>query len=107
MPKHELIIIADYSRETSLTLDEICEICGISSDIINTFIEYEIIRPRGETSAEWEFDLKHLQRVKSALRLQRDLEVNLPGVAIILDLLDEMHDMESRLAFFERQFSNL
>lgn len=107
MVKKEIIIIADYTQETSLSLEELCEICGISSDIIYTFIDYEIVKPKGDVPDEWEFDLSHLQRVKTALRLKRDLEVNLPGIAIVLDLLDEMEDMQARLDFFENQFSKL
>lgn len=106
MAKKELIIISDYSQVSPLSLNELCEICGVSSDIITKLIEYEIIQPRGNRPEEWEFDLNHLQRAKVAIRLQRDLEVNMPGIALVLDLLDEMDEMRSRLAVYEKYFTN-
>lgn len=107
MVKNELVIIADYSQETLLTLDELCEICGISYDFINELIEYEIVHPQGGAPDEWVFDLDHLQRIKTALRLQRDLEVNLAGVTVVLDLLDELEELRARMKLLEKHFLKL
>lgn len=106
MPK-EMVIIADYSKETSFSLEELCEICHISSDTIHAYIEFEIIHPAGKTPTDWKFDINHLSRVKTGLRLQHDLEVNLAGVAVVLDLLDEVDELRARLEVFEKHFANL
>ena len=102
MVKKDIIIIADYSQESPLSFEEICKICNISSDFIYDLMEYEIIQLQDETPEEWRFDINQLQRVKTALRLQRDLEVNLAGVAVILDLLDEMEKLRTRAELFEK-----
>lgn len=104
MVKKELMIIADYSRQTILTLEEVCESCQISTDYIHDLIEYDIIHLENEALEEQYFNLKQLQRIQTAIRLQQDLEVNLAGIAIILDLLDEMEDMRARMELLERLY---
>ena len=42
--------------------------------------------------------------MKTALRLQHDLEVNLAGVALVLDLLEQLHETEEKLAVLEKHF---
>lgn len=100
--KNEIVIIADYSTDEALTLQAICEICGVTPDIIQTFIEYGVIYPDETGSGEWVFRVIHLQRVKRAIRLQRDLELNLAGAALVLDLLDEVESLREQLTFLQK-----
>jgi len=102
MVKHEIKIIADYSQETSLTLDELCDICSISSDVIRDLIAYDIIHPQTENQNQWVFNLVEFQRVKTVLRLQHDLDVNFAGAALALDLLDEIEELRAHAALLER-----
>ena len=102
MAKKGVVIIADYSETHPVSFDELCEICNLTSDIIDSLIEYEIIHPEGKRPAEWEFDMTQLQRVKTAMRLRRDLEVNFAGIALVLDLLDQMEEMRTQIELLER-----
>lgn len=105
MAEKSLMIIADYSHETYLTLDELCDICHLSPSHVNDYIGHGIIHPLGATPAEWSFNLGHLKRLKTALRLQHDLEVNLAGVALVLDLLDEIDSMRTKMDLVEKHYS--
>lgn len=97
------MIIADYSQDSPLTLSELCEICNVSMDVVNELIAYEIIHPKHSSQNQVVFELIDLLRVKTALRLQRDLEINLAGVVIVLNLLDELEKLRKQAEFFERQ----
>lgn len=99
MAKHELVIIADPNE---ITLQELCEICSISSDFISHLMEYEIIHPKGREPEEWVFDLAQLQRIKKAVRLQRDLDVNLAGVAVVLDLMEELQELRAEVELIHK-----
>lgn len=103
MVKHEIMIIANYTEESWLTLDELCESCNLSSDIINQLIAYEIIHPQ-QLQGQQIFSINDLQRVKTALRLQRDLEVNIAGVALALDLLNELEELRAQMKFYKAHF---
>jgi len=98
------MIIADYTRMEALNLQELCETCQISSNFAYELLEYGILQPVGEHPDEWQFDLKQLHRVKTTLRLHHDLEINLAGIALILDLLDEIDNLQAKNEFLEKQF---
>jgi len=104
MKKHEIMIVASYSQNSMLTTEELCEICNITHDVLNEFIAYEIIHPRESSKQEILFALEDLQRIKTALRLQHDLEVNMAGAALVLDLLKQLDEMRQKMKFLERQF---
>ena len=55
-------------------------------------VEYGIVEPieARSTNICWQFTNSSVLRVQTALRLQRDLDLNLAGVALALDLLDEI-----------------
>jgi chaperone modulatory protein CbpM len=42
-------------------------------------------------------------RVRRAVRLQRDLELNLPGTALALELIDEIEQLRCRVRRLEQQ----
>lgn len=95
MVNKNIIIIADYSEEKPLSFEEVCESCGISADYVYELIEYEIVRPATLAQEEMLFEVEQLRRIKTALRLKHELEVNMQGIAIILDLLEEMEALRA------------
>src|SRR5579862_4597598 len=102
MTKKEIVIIADYSQQQPLTLTDLCLTCHVTTDFIYDLIEYEIIYPQAREEEDWLFDLSQLQRLKTVLRLQNDLELNLAGAALVLELLDRINDLESKVELLER-----
>ena len=105
MNKNTLVIIADYSEgNVPLSLEELCEVCHVSSDFIHQLVEYEIIHPQGESPNEWVFDLRQLQRIKTTLRLQHDLEVNLSGIVLVLDLLEQLDKVRAKIDLLEKHY---
>lgn len=84
-----------------MKIEELCEICRINEAYLEDLVEYDVITI--STPLEQAvFNLDQLNRIKTALRLQRDLEVNMAGAALILDLLDELHDLRARTDILER-----
>jgi chaperone modulatory protein CbpM len=102
MTKKEIMIIADYTESTSLTLDELCAICGIPTDLVYEMMEFDIIHPGRAEPEAWEFDLVQLQRAKTAMRLHRDLEVNFAGIALVLQLMEELETLRQHSELLEK-----
>jgi chaperone modulatory protein CbpM len=102
MSKKEIVIIADYSENTWHSVDQLREMFNISESLMRELIAHDIILPVGVQSAEWSFDMVQLKRLQTALRLQHDLEVNLAGVALVLELMDELETLRSRTTFLEK-----
>lgn len=89
---------------TIFTLHEICERCGVRDEFIIELVEYGVIAPLEDSTAkQWVFDAAALARLNRALRLHRDLEINLPGLAIALDLLDEVQRLHHQVELLDAQ----
>jgi chaperone modulatory protein CbpM len=79
-----------------ISLAELCSTCRVSEDIIVEIVAEGIVEPSGAEPAEWQFSGLALARIRRALRLQHDFGVNMPGVALALDLLDELERLRRR-----------
>jgi len=88
------IILED---QTELTLAEISRSCAVHAECIIELVEEGVLVPIGRDPRGWRFTGTQLRRATVALRLQRDLGVNLAGVALALELLDELNVARARL----------
>ena len=77
------------------TLDELCLSCNVAPDWVAGLVEHGVIEPVGQTRSGWQFTTLSIVRVARAKRLERDLGLNLPGVALALDLLDQLDEMRT------------
>jgi len=92
-----LVHIGTVIEEDTLTLGQLCRACGVHADWIISLVEESIIEPQGEDIRLWRFSGASLVRARSALRLQRDLGVNLAGIALALDLMDELESLRAQM----------
>ena len=81
-------ILIDEDFQCSLR--ELCTACGIHAELVIEMITEGIVDPPGASPRDWRFSGPAIKRVQMALRLQRDLGVNLAGAALALDLLEEL-----------------
>jgi chaperone modulatory protein CbpM len=79
------------------TFEEVCISCSVNPDWVAGLVEQGAIDAVGPTRAEWRFTMVSLLRVAKAKRLERDLGLNLPGIALALDLLDRLEAMQARM----------
>jgi chaperone modulatory protein CbpM len=77
-------------------LYDLCRMCNIPAELVHEMIDEGLIRPRGSEPRQWRFTAIEIRRVQTTLRLQRDLRVNLPGCALVLDLLEELQELRRR-----------
>ncbi len=91
-------------EQTELTLSDLCRACSSSADWVIELVEYGALEPSGREQIEWRFSANNLARAQTAMRLQRDLDVNLAGVALVLDLLDEIKFLRTRLKCTQSNF---
>jgi len=85
-------------EDLELTMVELCRACRTSEHEIELWVVEGLLQPRGESRESWRFGGDSLARIRLATRLTRDLDLNTSGVALALDLLDRIAELESRLA---------
>lgn len=84
--------------DTEMTLIELSQACSVHEDDVRVWVSEGVLHPSAELGQPMRFRGASLRRARVAVRLTRDLEVNTAGVALALDLLDEIAELRSQLA---------
>ena len=92
--------------ETELDLITVCRACNLSSEVIIEWVEAGVLEPREPERREWRFSAAQLHRARAARRLQRDLEVHTTSLPVVLDLLEEVHQLRRQVRTLERLLDN-
>lgn len=79
------------------SLDELSRLCAVEAQRIIELVDEGILGIRAAHPGEWLFVGTSVRRARLALRLQRDLEINLAGVALALDLMDDIEQLRREL----------
>ncbi|PIQ13572.1 MAG: MerR family transcriptional regulator [Hydrogenophilales bacterium CG_4_10_14_3_um_filter_58_23] len=94
LPQDAICILEE---QIQLTLTDLCCACAVHTEQIIELVDVGVLEPLGGEPAQWRFGGASLHRARMALRLQRDLEINLAGAALALELLDEIESLRMRL----------
>ncbi|MEJ8569348.1 chaperone modulator CbpM [Elongatibacter sediminis] len=82
--------------DVRFSIDDVCRGCRLEIEELEVLVEEGIAEPRGARRAEWRFSLRSVRRVRTAVRLQRDLGVNAAGAALAVELLERIAELERR-----------
>jgi chaperone modulatory protein CbpM len=89
--------IVEEGRELSVA--DLCRMFAVEERHIVELVEEGVLGAQGTMSVievdrtEWRFRGAELRRARIALRLERDLGINVPGVALVLELLEELEQL--------------
>jgi chaperone modulatory protein CbpM len=86
-----------FEDSAALTLQEFSRLCAVEEHHIVEFVEEGVLHVVEIRAPQWQFSSTALRRARLAVRLQRDLELNLPGVALALDLMEELEALRREL----------
>lgn len=107
--KDRILSVELVESTATFTLHEICERGDCHAEFVIKLVSYGVIAPVEESpeARQWQFDLDALARLRKAQRLQHDLKLNLPGLAMSLDLLDEVQEMRREVDRLNQQLRHL
>jgi|SRR6185312_17065210 len=92
-------------EQNALTLTELSHACSVQSGYIIELVDEGLITPQIMAEEHephcWRFTGAQMRRARMALRLQSDLGINLAGVALALQLLDEIETLRMRLSVLD------
>ena len=90
-------------RETAdaLSLPDLCRFVHADEDWVIELVEEGVLTPVGSHRGNWRFVGASIVRAKKAGRLSRDLGINAPGLALVLELMEERDAARRRLARYE------
>ncbi|SMG66426.1 [weak similarity to] transcriptional regulator, MerR family [methanotrophic bacterial endosymbiont of Bathymodiolus sp.] len=95
---------AIVEEDSSVSFSQLCHCCSLSEEQITCMIEHGIIEPLEPllTTSYWQFSGDCIIRIQTAVRLQHDLEINLAGTALALELLDEIKSLRQQVKSLQR-----
>jgi chaperone modulatory protein CbpM len=86
-----------FEETALLTVQDLSRICAVEERHIVEFVEEGVLNVVRIDTSEWHFTGAALRRARLALRLERDLELNMPGIALALQLMEELDLLRSEL----------
>jgi chaperone modulatory protein CbpM len=97
MTRDEMDVLMGQLLDDTLELDmaEFCAVCHAPEEFVVELVAEGVIEPLGGERARWRFTGRSVRRTQVAIRLHHDLDVNLPGVALAVELLDEIARLRS------------
>ncbi|MEX5585961.1 chaperone modulator CbpM [Pseudomonas urmiensis] len=78
-----------------LDMRTLCQEANLSADCVIEIVEHGIVEPSGRTPEDWLFDDRAPVTVKRAVKLHDQLELEWEGVALALELLEEVQQLRS------------
>jgi len=91
-----------FEEYAVLSVDELSRLCAVDRAYIVELVEEGVLSVTAIEAEQWRFAGTALKRARTALRLQRDLEINLPGVALALELMEELDALRRELQSMRR-----
>jgi MerR family transcriptional regulator, heat shock protein HspR len=92
---------------TYYTRRQIVEILEVEEEFVLALEREEVIFSDAPGGADRPYSERMLERVRVADNLVHDLEVNLPGAAVIVRLREEMAMLQHRMSEFARELERL
>ncbi|MBA1321931.1 chaperone modulator CbpM [Pseudomonas plecoglossicida] len=78
-----------------LDMRTLCQEADITADWVIEIVEHGIVQPSGRTPEDWLFDDRAPVTLKRAVKLHQELELEWEGVALALELLEEVQHLRS------------
>lgn len=106
---HQIVESEIIDDNVQLTLIELCQVCQSSEDIVKSWVIEGVfegvfegvregaIEPTAKAQQHWQFSGLAVQRARLAQTLAQELEINSPGIALAVDLMDRIHQLEAQL----------
>lgn len=107
------VVVSEYQlidQDAWLSLWDISERCAIGPDEVEDLVDLGVVAPRAGARREprqWRFSSDELLRVRRARRLRRELDLDWQGVAVAMDLLDEIHRLRRKVESLQKQLGRL
>ena len=90
-----------------LDMAQFCEATDLSDVYVIEIVEHGILEPQGAQPREWRFTDYELALAKRAAKLRRDLDLEWEGVALALDLLEEVRELRAENLMLKQRLGRL
>ena len=90
-----------------LDMTQFCEAADLTDRYVIEIVEHGILEPQGQQPGDWVFNDYELALAKRAAKLRHDLLIEWEGVALALDLLDEVQQLRAENKMLKQRLGRL
>lgn len=98
---HYLLTCEIVNQNETLSLAQMCHSAGVHAEWVTLLVEQGVLEPVTPHARQWQFSATDLPRLHTACRLAHDLDLSVPGIALALELMDEVRSLRARLNALE------
>lgn len=104
MGKENMLIGILIEDSYTISFKEVCAQYHIPEELLVELIEQGLFDNQSTEPKKLQLDQKAIHKIESAFRLHKDLGINIPGVTLAIELLEEIEKMHQELAILRRHF---
>jgi chaperone modulatory protein CbpM len=93
-------------EDISVSYIELCQTYHIPESVLRELLSHGLLADVSEPIEDMHFSPLMLNRIQAAFRLQKDLDLNLPGAVFVLELRDELQQLRDELRILRRQIGS-
>ena len=97
------MMVRAYDPTQRISLESLAETAGVHEELIYRFMDYGLLEPAEQRESLVLFEVSAVTRLRAIQRLRHDLGVNLPGIGVILELLERNRRLERELYWLRRR----
>ena len=90
-----------------LDMQTLCREADLPAAYVIEIVEHGILEPQGRQPKDWRFTDYELTLAKRAAKLRHDLELEWEGVALALDLLEEVQQLRAENKMLKQRLGRL
>jgi len=83
------------------------KLCELHPQTLRMYERLGLIRPRRISGKNRMYSQADIERLRQIQRLRQDMGVNLPGVEVILDLLERIRKMQQEMEMMDREMERV
>ena len=95
--KTQLTDVLWLEAHPDIPLPELAALSGLSAVELQALTEYGVLQPVDAAAQEPSYRAGCVVTARTAFRLQRDLELNTEGLALVMHLLGQLQSLEAQL----------
>src|ERR1044071_9195768 len=96
MSDYRVDVMLNGGEASEITLEDLAVACDLHPDVVLRYVEIGLLEPASRERGVV-FTYGSVLRVRTILRLRRELGVNLNGVAVILDLTERLRRLQREI----------
>jgi chaperone modulatory protein CbpM len=102
MNRYRIVITSAGAPDQLLSIDELASASGLHPELVANYVEFGLIEPARQSGGRLWFEVEMVPRLRMIQRLRTEMGVNLPGIAVILDLTEKIRKLQQVIDWREQ-----